>query len=147
MGSTQVIHQSTVNFVLNQWVHVAVVREPSTGIIKIYQNGTNVYTSTAVYTSFSTGTQGYVFGRQYTNVAGNYMRAGCQLTGIRISTLCRYTANFTPVAEEIPHTTSDYAIFNFKNSTNFLSTENGAYSMTNNTVAPFAAVTFVAGFP
>ncbi len=147
MGATKTIYASTVNLPLNQWVHIAVVRN-SAKFIKLYQNGINVYTSaSAVNTSYSTGTQGYVFGRQYTDVAGNSIKNGCQLTGIRISTICRYTANFTPVANKIPHSVSDYAVFNFHNSTNYLTTENGAYTMTSNTASGFASTTFVAGYP
>lgn len=147
IGVSYITRLSTVNLPQNQWVHVAVIRD-SAKFIKIYQNGTNVYTSpTTVTTSFSTGTQGYVIGRQYADLAGNNMGNGCQLTGIRISNFGRYTANFTPSATQMPHSAQDYAVFNFKTSGNCLSTENNAYTMVNNSPTGFAKVTYVSGYP
>jgi len=144
---TLTVRSSSVTMPLNQWVHVAVVREPS-NLIKIYQNGVNVYTSpTTVTTSFSTGTQGYAIGRQYINLNGNTIRSGGQVTGVRLSNTCRYTSNFTPTTTRMSHSGNDYAVFNFSESATFLSTENVAYSLTNNNSVGFPAVSFVSGYP
>lgn len=148
IGVSYITRLSTVSLPLNTWVHVAVVRD-SAKFIKIYQAGTLVYTSpTTVTTNFATGTQGYVIGRQYADLAGNTMKDGCQLTGIRMSNFCRYTANFIPVATPMAHTAQDYAVFNFKASGTFLQTENAAYSMINRrSTTAFSLVQWVAGYP
>ena len=123
------------------WMHIAVQRNGANRI-QIYIDGVLNYTSATTDTSNLTTTLGYVIGRAYSTVAGVNAQNGTQIAGLRMSNIARYSANFTPSQNQIPHGTNTYAVFNFKSSSTFLQTENNAYSLTNN-----SAVSWVSGFP
>lgn len=123
------------------WMHIAVQRNGANRI-QIYIDGVLNYTSATTDTSNLTTTLGYVIGRAYSTVAGANAQSGTQITGLRMSNVARYSANFTTSQNQIPHSGNDYAVFNFKSSSTFLQTENNAYSLTNN-----GAVSWVSGFP
>ena len=134
-------HNSNYIPTANEWIHVAVQRNGSNRI-QIYINGVLQYTSSANDTTNLTTTSGYVLGRAYATASFGNVQSGTQMTAVRLSNIARYSANFTPTQTQIPHGTNTYAVFNFKDSSTFLSTENNAYSLTNN-----GAVTWVSGFP
>jgi len=92
VGNPTVVDAS--NFPTSQWVHVAAVR--NSGTIYLYINGTSVGTPTS-----ATGTIS-----QSTITVGAWPPANAFFNGLiddlRISTIARYTANFTPPTAEFP---------------------------------------------
>lgn len=134
---------SSVNFPFNTtWQHIALTRD-SGGIFRIFQNGTATYTSVVAITTNLFGA-GIAIGRQYLNIDGNYMTSGSEVTGIRISNLCLYTATFTPTSSPYTVTANDALICNFDSASTFLDTQGYTnYGTLTNT----GAVTYVAGYP
>ena len=83
-------HESTVNYVLNQWYHFAVVRASS--VTKLYINGTE-----ALSVSDSVDYTGTYFGVGSIYGAANAQCFTGYMSNLRITKgLARYTANFTP---------------------------------------------------
>jgi hypothetical protein len=91
IGNLSVVNPTVVdssNFPTSQWVHVAAVR--SSGTIYLYINGTSVGTPTSATGIIS----------QPTLTIGTWPSASTTLNGLiddlRISSIARYTSNFTP---------------------------------------------------
>lgn len=125
------------------WRHVAVTRD-SSGILRIFRDGVQVYQSaSAINTNlFGTGVQ---IGRSYSNINGAYVINGAEIAALRVSNICRYNAAFTPSTVG-PYVAgaNDLLVANFDSAGTFLNTTgtSGITTLTNN-----SAVTWVAGFP
>lgn len=126
--------------VANTWYHIAIQRN-SGNRIQVFINGILESTSASTYTANLSMT-GYQIGKSYSNNASNPVSSGTQITGIRFSNIARYSANFTPSPNQIPHGLNTFVVFNFKDATTYLQAENNAYSLTNN-----GSVTWVSGYP
>jgi len=95
-SATPLQHQNAAGF--NQWHHAAVCRD-SNGEFRLYLNGvksTTGYTRTNQFPTTNTDS-GFVLGNRPTNdLSYDY---GGFIDEVRISNVCRYTADFTPQTE------------------------------------------------
>lgn len=119
---------STVPVYKNNWVHVAVTRDINNAI-RIFVNGiSNSQTiSTVGFSGF-----GIAFGRKNIYTGSEFFTGN--LSRIRISNTSYYSTNFIPTQAQFNHNSNDIGVWNFKNSTNWLTSENAALTMTNNSV-------------
>jgi hypothetical protein len=81
--------QSPAGISLNTWTHAAIVRH--NGTVTVYVNGVSV--ATASDSTIYNTVNGFVFGAQ--GGSDNLPFTG-NVVGARVSTVARYTANFTP---------------------------------------------------
>lgn len=110
------------------WQHIAAQRN-SSGIFTIYIDGVLAFTSTAS-TGTLGGSNGWVLGRSSWSNNTNYVQGNGRMTRLRISNVVRYSANFTPPTTNLTHGNNTFHVFNFKTSSNYLTSETGS-TMTN----------------
>jgi hypothetical protein len=94
---------------LNQWNHIALVRDPSDSSMHFYVNGTESgYTSGSINTLTDAnlswgGTSSYLsFGYHYKILNTNDHYASMIIDDVRISAAARYTSNFTAPTSALP---------------------------------------------
>jgi len=96
----------TTSVISNNWAHIALVREPSNGSLHLYVNGTESSETSsdqvidndipAFQNSYSL-TFGYM---QFSNIASAAFDGF--VDDVRMSTIARYTSNFTPPTTALP---------------------------------------------
>lgn len=82
----------TYTFPLNQWTHVAITAQGTTG--KIYINGSLLHTYTISATSFNTQTNGLAFG--YSVISSPAVGFNGYIRDARLTKAIKYSANFSP---------------------------------------------------
>lgn len=82
----------TYTFPLNQWTHVAVTAQGTTG--KIYINGSLLHAYTINANSFSTQTNGLAIG--YSNISSPGMGFNGAIRDVRLTKAIKYSTNFSP---------------------------------------------------
>lgn len=96
----------TTSVISNNWAHIALVREPSNGSLHLYVNGTESSETSSdqvidndipAFQNSYTLTFGYI---QFNSIA-NATFDGF-VDDVRISTIARYTSNFTPPTSALP---------------------------------------------
>ncbi len=123
------------------WNHVVVQRR-SDSKIQIFLNGTSIYISPSAVTTALNISNGCQIGRQYSNAAGSNLLNGSRITGLRISNVARYSANFTPSINRVNMPSGTLAAYNFSTSGTFLAGEGTSATLTNN-----GAVAWNSGVP
>ena len=124
------------------WQHVAVTRNASDQKMRIFIDGILMYTSANANTSTLSNLQGIITGRAFVPPSTNVfpIRDGGRITGLRLTNIDRYgTTNFTPTRNEIVHDGNTYFVFNFTQDSNWLSSQNGAITLTNTNVVSVAS--------
>ena len=124
------------------WQHVAVTRNASDQKMRIFIDGVLKFTSASANTSTLSNLQGIITGRAFVPPSTNVFPIvnGGRVTGLRLSNIDRYgTSNFTPTRNEIAHDGNTYFVFNFPQGSNWLSSQNGAITLTNTNVVSVAS--------
>lgn len=105
IGNTELVTAGVPN--LNQWYHIAIVRQ--SGTIKIYRDGTSIDTGSNTST-FDIYTQGLFLGANYLNS----FPVEAYIDDFSIETWAKYTANFTaPTAGLVANEEVSIIGFNF----------------------------------
>ena len=87
-------------FTVNNWHHVALVRDTS-NVIKLYLNGTASGTTVTDSTTYAAG-EGLFIGGEYASATSINHGWDGYIDDFRVSNTARYTSNFTPPTEPLP---------------------------------------------
>lgn len=115
---------STLAVVTGQWVHIAIVRKASNGLVAFYLNGVLKYTSAQSALSSYTSLAGVSLGKAFVTASANnfFVASGGRLASFRVSSNERYTANFTPSKQEFVQDANTLLAYNANASGNLTCT-------------------------
>ena len=89
-------------FTVNNWHHVAVVRDTS-NVIKLYLNGTASSTTFTNASNYVATNGVFIVGGEYSSMTAVSHGWDGYIDELRISRFARYTSNFTPSTEAFPN--------------------------------------------
>jgi hypothetical protein len=112
--------------VTGQWVHIAIVRRASNGLVAFYLNGVLAHTTSQPALSSYSGLAGVSLGKAFVTASANnfYVANGGRLASFRVSNNERYTSAFTPSKQEFVEDGNTLLAYN-ANATGNLTCTNG----------------------
>jgi hypothetical protein len=103
-NSTVIGGAYSTGLIEQQWVHIAIVREPDDGSIHFYFNGTEANETSlnqVIDNDINTNTDAWLY-LGYLNENFDPRHADIAIDDLRISTVARYTSDFTPPTTALP---------------------------------------------
>ncbi|MEN9946982.1 MAG: Concanavalin A-like lectin/glucanase superfamily [Pseudomonadota bacterium] len=120
--------------VTGQWVHIAIVRRASNGLVAFYLNGVLAHTTTQSALSSYSDLVGISLGKAFVTQSTNnfYVANGGRLASFRVSNNERYTTAFTPSKQQFVEDANTLLAYNANSSGNLTCTNGVVLTNINN---------------
>lgn len=117
-----------------QWVHIAIVRRASNGLVAFYLNGVLAHTTSQAALGSYSSLAGVSLGKAFVTASANnfYVANGGRLASFRVSNNERYTTAFTPSKQEFVQDANTLLAYNANASGNLTCTNGVVFTNLNN---------------